>query len=263
MDILIIYLLVVIASIAINYGFRLGKSNYRLDSNGVPRKRGATQQENLEVYSIAIISVIYSQSIYLYLDDKLNYIRTHYLNRYNTEKAKYLELILQDLVGKNVNTALCGDLLRQHLPYAERVQLISFLFDLAASDGKISIYEIKLLQEITAAIGVYKNEYINIFNQHMNKAGFNTSASQNTQQQQQQAPPPKPRQTTPRTSAFSILGLTPQASNDEVKRAYRKLAMQYHPDRVTTADEATQRRAAEQFRRITQAYQQIKSARGF
>jgi len=54
--------------------------------------------------------------------------------------------------------------------------------------------------------------------------------------------------------AFDLLGLVPGAMPHEVKRAYRKLAMQWHPDRNTAPD------AAERFRQVRAAYDFLLSA---
>jgi hypothetical protein len=58
---------------------------------------------------------------------------------------------------------------------------------------------------------------------------------------------------TPSTADYyGILGLTPDATLADVKKAYRKLARQYHPDR-NNADP----RAIDRFRRITEAYEYL------
>lgn len=56
---------------------------------------------------------------------------------------------------------------------------------------------------------------------------------------------------------YELLEITPGASDDEVKRAYRRLALQYHPDRPGLLN----RRAAEmRFRQINEAYAHLKNA---
>ena len=48
---------------------------------------------------------------------------------------------------------------------------------------------------------------------------------------------------------YSVLGVSPTASDDDIKKSYRKLAMQYHPDRNGGAKESEER-----FKEITEAY---------
>ena len=61
--------------------------------------------------------------------------------------------------------------------------------------------------------------------------------------------------------AYSILGVTQYATDEEIKKAYRKMAMQYHPDRQVNASETEQKCAAEKFRAAQKAYEQIKQIR--
>ncbi len=52
---------------------------------------------------------------------------------------------------------------------------------------------------------------------------------------------------------YKVLGVSPDASDEEIKRAYRKLAKKYHPD-LNPGDQE----AAKQMQRINAAYEQIK-----
>ena len=63
--------------------------------------------------------------------------------------------------------------------------------------------------------------------------------------------------------AYSILGLQPNATNDEIKKAYRKMAVEYHPDKVSYLGEDIQNSAKEKFQKINEAYESLKKERGF
>ena len=63
-------------------------------------------------------------------------------------------------------------------------------------------------------------------------------------------------------SAYKVLEIDPSASDDEVKKAYRRMAMKYHPDKVANAGEAVRQQATEKFRAINEAYEHIKTLRG-
>ena len=61
---------------------------------------------------------------------------------------------------------------------------------------------------------------------------------------------------------YESLGVPRTATDDEIKKAYRKLAMKYHPDRVETMGEEIKRNAEKQFKEINEAYETIKNERG-
>ena len=62
--------------------------------------------------------------------------------------------------------------------------------------------------------------------------------------------------------AYKILEIEQSASDDEVKKAYRKMAKKYHPDRVVTEDEAIKKGAEEKFKQVQKAYETIQKERG-
>lgn len=62
-------------------------------------------------------------------------------------------------------------------------------------------------------------------------------------------------------SAYSVLGVSPAASVDEIKSAYRRLAMQYHPDTVASLGQEAQKMAEAKFKEIQNAYEVVKKYR--
>jgi len=64
------------------------------------------------------------------------------------------------------------------------------------------------------------------------------------------------------SSAYTVLGISPSATDDEVRTAYRKMAMKNHPDKVATLGPDVQKAAAEKFRQVQDAYETIKKERG-
>ena len=59
-----------------------------------------------------------------------------------------------------------------------------------------------------------------------------------------------------------MLEISPSASDQEVKDAYRRMAMKNHPDKVATLGPEVQKAAEEKFRKIQEAYETIKKERG-
>lgn len=64
------------------------------------------------------------------------------------------------------------------------------------------------------------------------------------------------------TRAYRTLGLSPEAPDSEVKSAFKKLAVKYHPDKYATESQDVQHAAEEKFKTINEAYQLIRKQRG-
>ena len=58
---------------------------------------------------------------------------------------------------------------------------------------------------------------------------------------------------------YSILGISRDASDEEVKKAYRKMSRKYHPD--ANIDNPNKEQAEEKFKQVQQAYEQIMKER--
>ena len=63
-------------------------------------------------------------------------------------------------------------------------------------------------------------------------------------------------------SAYKVLGVSPNATDDEVKRAYRRLALEHHPDKVAALGEDVRKAAEKKFQEINAAKELIWKARG-
>ena len=62
-------------------------------------------------------------------------------------------------------------------------------------------------------------------------------------------------------SVYTILEISQSATDDEVKKAYRKMAVKYHPDKVSHLGAEHQNAAKEKFQALTEAYERIKKER--
>jgi len=62
-------------------------------------------------------------------------------------------------------------------------------------------------------------------------------------------------------SAYKVLEISPSATDEEVKKAYKKMAVKYHPDKVSHLGEDVQKSATEKFKKINEAYERIKKQR--
>ena len=60
---------------------------------------------------------------------------------------------------------------------------------------------------------------------------------------------------------YKVLGVSPSASDDEIKTAYRNLVKKYHPDRYANAPKEVQDQVSEKVKQINTAYDEIKRIR--
>ena len=63
-------------------------------------------------------------------------------------------------------------------------------------------------------------------------------------------------------AAYKVLGISPSATDDEVKAAYRQMALKHHPDKVATLGEDVRKAAEKKFQEINDAKDKIYKARG-
>lgn len=70
------------------------------------------------------------------------------------------------------------------------------------------------------------------------------------------------RQTSPARDPYAVLGVDQHATADDIKRAYRLLAGQYHPDKVSHLGEEFRQLAEERFKEIQEAYQYLVKRKG-
>jgi DnaJ like chaperone protein len=123
----------------------------------------------------------------------------------------------------------------------------------AYADGRLDPAEEKLLTHICQRLGIPLAQLRRL--EDMLKAGFGQGSYQ--------APGRAPHKTTLQ-EAYAILGVDKEASDAEVKRAYRRLMSQHHPDKLVSKGLPEQmiKDATEKTKQIKDAYEQIKTSRG-
>ncbi len=124
----------------------------------------------------------------------------------------------------------------QNMDYSQRLQLLNFLVMIAQVDGNIHQKEIEAIQEIGSALSLSQQDIDSMLN--LRGGGNDLDA------------------------AYKVLGISKDATDDEVKAAYRKMALKHHPDRVATLGEDVKKAAEKKFQEINDAKDKIYKARG-
>lgn len=186
------------------------------------------------------VSLLILASVVIKADGKvdqteLDYVRMYFVKMYGKEKANTTFKLFNGIIKREISTRQVSIQIRQHITHASRLQLIHFLFGIAKADGNVTGSEEQEIHKIANYFYISDHDYVSI------KAMFYNEID----------------------SAYKILEITKDVTNDDVKKAYRKMAKKYHPDRVASVGEEHKKGAKEKFQSIQSAYEKIKLERGF
>lgn len=182
---------------------------------------------------------------------ELDYVKRFLLQNYGEERGKEMLQVLKQMVEKDIPIDQVCYQIKVNTDYTTRYHMVDFLFGIGAADGEFSQAETTMLRLIAQYLGIAQSDYISIYERHVGSSysGYSGS-SRNTSSTSYTKDP------------YRVLGIESTATDDEVKKAYRRMAMKYHPDRVAGMSEEIQRNAAEQMKEINEAYESIKQRRG-
>ena len=136
-------------------------------------------------------------------------------------------------------------------------QLLYFLVLVAKADGKVPDAELRALYEVAQYLGLSASDVDSML--HMS-GGYTGSGSRSGNSGSNNSGPARNEMSL--DDAYKILGVSPSASDDEVKAAYRKMALKHHPDRVATLGDDVRKAAEQKFKEIGQAKDKVYAARG-
>lgn len=168
---------------------------------------------------------------------ELDYVKRFFLQNFGQERAESYIKMLRDILNKDYNLYEVSNQVGKYMNYSSRLQLLHYLFGIAAADGNVSNQEMEVIHTISMNMGLYDSDYDSIKSMFVKEV----NASDN---------------------AYKILGIDPSATDEEVKKAYREMAKKNHPDLVSNLGEEVHQAAEKKFQEINQAYESIKKQRG-
>jgi DnaJ like chaperone protein len=221
---------VVFGPIGALLGFALGAA---IDSIKIQKVLPGQTTQNDFVISLLVLTAAIMKADGKVLKSELDFVKRFFLNQFGEAESKQYLGLLKDILEQNIPVAEVSVQIRQYMDYSARLQLLHYLFGIARADGEVHHAEIAMIRDIAAQLGIRPADLQSIHSM------FGSSPS----------------------DAYKILEITAEASDEEVKKAYRRMAMKYHPDKVAGLGPEVQRAAKEKFQRLNAAYEQIKQQR--
>jgi DnaJ like chaperone protein len=169
---------------------------------------------------------------------ELDYVKDFFVRQFGVEKTKEDLLMLREALKNDIPLDRICAAANGKMNYHSRLQLLHYLFGIAYADGRLSPEELKVLLRISTCLEINSIDFRTI------GAMFGGS-------------------TAPDNRAYEIMGIERNATEEEIKKAYRQMALKYHPDRVTHLVEDVRKAAEEKFKKVQEAYETIKKERGF
>ncbi len=167
------------------------------------------------------------------LKSELDYVKKFLVHNFGEDSAQEGIRMLRDLLKQTIPVNEVCAQIKQNMNYSARLQLVHFLFGIAQADGHVDPEEQKLITHICNQMGIGNSDFESI------QAMFVPNTD----------------------SDYKILEIDRTASDDELKKAYRRMAMKFHPDKVSNLGEDVQNAAKEKFQKVNQAYENIKKER--
>ncbi|MDT0557822.1 TerB family tellurite resistance protein [Ichthyenterobacterium sp. W332] len=198
------------------------------------QQRAQTQSGDFEV-SLLILASIVIKADGKQDQRELDFVRNQFTKMYGKERANNAFRLFKNITKQNISTRQVCLQIKEMMDHSSRLQLMHFLFGIAKSDDHVAESEIKQIYTISGYLGISNKDFESI------KAMFYNS----------------------KENAYKILEIPKTATDDDVKRAYRKMAKKYHPDKVAHLGKEHQEGAEEKFREVQKAYETIQKERGF
>lgn len=221
-------------------GYLLG-SIFEGDSSSGARSFSGSQgysvneQRNSFLVSLLVLSASMMKSDGKVLKSELEYVKGFIRRSFGEAALPQALQILKAALEKDINLPEVCAQIKLYMEQSQRLQLFHYLVGIANADGHVNQFELRDLKNIATYLGIPASEYNSIL------AMFENNIE----------------------SAYKVLEIEPSATDEEVKKAYKKMAIKHHPDKVESLGEDVKKAAEEKFKAIVAAYETIKKERGF
>ncbi len=185
--------------------------------------------------SLLVLSASVMKSDGRTLKSELDYVKVFLAKQFGEDHAQQQILMLKEILKQEIPLHQVCIQIKSYMPHSERLQIIHYLFGISKADGHVHELELQTIHTIANYLGISAADFNSL------KAMYFKDVN----------------------SDYKILEIEPSVSDEEVKKAYRKMAVKFHPDKVAALGDEVQKAAKEKFQKVQNAYENIKKQRGF
>jgi DnaJ like chaperone protein len=164
---------------------------------------------------------------------ELDYVKQFFVRQFGNQAASEATMMLRDLLKQEIPLRDVCEQIASNMDYSSRLQLLHLLFNISLADTALHPDEALILERISGYLGITNSDFLSIRNMFVPETD----------------------------SSYKILEIDKNATDEEVKKAYRKMAMKYHPDKVNHLGDDFRKTADEKFKKVNEAYEKIKKER--
>jgi DnaJ like chaperone protein len=164
------------------------------------------------------------------VQSELDLVKRYLIKTFGEDETAEMLLLLRDLLKKDIPLEDVGNQIKRKMNYASRLELLHLIYGIISADGSVDISEMNVFESIASSIGVTASDARSMKSMYTKSTDW----------------------------AYEVLEIKKDASPEQIKRAYRQLALKNHPDRVSYLGEEIRKKANEKFSSINEAYEVIK-----
>lgn len=224
-------------------GDKQARGNDFSSAGGYDNRNSYEGQRNGFLFSLLVLASYIIRADGRVMHSEMNIVRRFLSQNFGDDAVKQGEDILsklfdvqkqQGISGFKNTVADCCAQIAANMDYSQRLELLSLLVLISQADGNVAREEIEAMKECARWMQMTDADVDSMLNLKGNTLD----------------------------DAYKVIGVEPTATDDEVRQAYRKLALQHHPDRVAALGDDIRKAAEEKFKEINEAKERIFKARG-
>ncbi len=185
------------------------------------------------VLSLLVLMAAVMKADHKVVHSELSFVKQYLVRAFGEEEALEMLRMLRDILKQDIPLKEVTYQIKGRMDYPSRLQLLHLIYGLAQADGSINIHEMTVIEQIAYDLGISSADINSVKNMYFRSADW----------------------------AYQVLEIDPQANTEEIKKAYRQLALKNHPDKVAYLGEDIRKNAQEKFQKISEAYETIKKER--